>query len=410
MHIPHSDAGSDADGRPTADAPRAHARAGPMASTLGLLAVIIVVMELTCRVEDWVVYRTPLLSRAGGVADLVVRDRDGMHGRSGVTFQKWKMNALGMRGPEAEAVAPRGTIRVVAAGASETFGQRESVDREYPRQLEDTLTARALGGVCGTGVRRFEVLNAAFAGMSLPTIEQDVRLRVSRLRPDVVVIYPTPVQYLNDDAPVAAPRDSTATHVLPAIGALRLRVWERLRDQVKLLLPQRIQTWLRAKDLEAEIGRHSESWRFRTVPDDRLTQYESDLRTLIGSVRAIGAVPVLATHANIFMGQSVHDPDLLVTWQKFYPRATAPVLIAFDSLARLATLRVGADSSVVTVDAAQEMAAAPRSAFVDFVHFSDDGAARIARVLSGGVLDAARSTGKCGARAPVGSTRPMPPE
>ncbi len=378
--------------------PRSPARTA--GTTLGFLIVILVVMEVTCRVEDWVMYRTPILSRASSLADLVVRDADGMHGRPNVAFQRWTMNSLGMRGPEASVVAPPNTIRVITAGASETFGQRESPNREYPRQLEDSLRARAQRGVCGANAPQFEVLNAAFAGMSMPTIEQDVRTRLSRLHPNFVVIYPSPVQYVDDEPPVPAARDTMPRQAVATTSTLHVRVFTRLRDQFKLLVPQFLQTMIRSRGLAAEVRSHPESWRFQTVPSERLAQYDADLRTLIGSVRAIGAVPVLATHANIFMGQPVPDSDLLVTWQKFYPRATGPVLIAFDSLARQTTLRVGADSGVVTVDAAQTLAAAPRSAFVDFVHFSDDGAARIAALLAGGVLDAAREAGKCVSAAP----------
>ena len=374
-------------------APRSLART--VVTTLGFLVVMLVVMELTCRVEDWVMYRTPILSRASSLADLVVRDADGMHGRANVAFQRWTMNSLGMRGPEASVVAPPNTIRVIAAGASETFGQRESPNREYPRQLEDSLRAQAQRGACGANAPQFEVLNAAFAGMSMPTIEQDVRTRLSRLHPDFVVIYPSPVQYVDDNAPVPAARDTIAHETFASDRTLQLRVVTRLRDQFKLLLPQWLQTMIRTRGLAAEVQSHPESWRFQTVPSERLAQYDADLRALIGSVRAIGAVPVLATHANIFMGQPVPDSDLLVTWQKFYPRATGPVLIAFDSLARQTTMQVGADSGVVTVDAAHILAAAPRSAFVDFVHFSDDGAARMAALLAGGVLDAARAAGRC---------------
>jgi hypothetical protein len=379
-------------------APRSFVRAA--GATLGFLVLILAVMEVTCRVEDWVMYRTPILSRATSIGDLVIRDAAGMHGRPNVSFQRWTMNGLGMRGPEASVVVPSNTIRVITAGASETFGQRESANQEYPRQLEDSLRAQTQRGACGANAPQFEVLNAAFAGMSMPTIEQDVRTRLSRLHPDFVVIYPSPVQYVDDDPPVAAARDS-APHRPPAPdGSLRLRVFTRLRDQFKLLVPQWLQTMIRASGLAAEVRAHPASWRFETVPSERLTQYESDLRKLIGSVRAIGAVPVLTTHANVFMGQPVPNSDLLVTWQKFYPRATGPVLIAFDSLARQVTLRVGADSGVVTIDAAQAMASAPRSAFVDFVHFSDHGAARIATLLTGGVLDAARASGKCAGGAP----------
>ena len=374
-------------------APRSSVRTA--GAVLGVLLVILLVMELTCRVEDWVMYRTPLLSRVSSISDLVVRDADGMHGRPNMSFQRWTMNNLGMRGPDATVVTPPNTIRVITAGASETFGQRESANREYPRQLEDSLRAEVQRGACGTSAPQFEVLNAAFAGMSMPTIEQDVRTRLSRLHPDFVVIYPSPVQYVDDDPPAPAKRDTLSAKTLKAGGSLRLRVFTRLRDQFKLLLPQSVQTMIRAGGLAAEVRAHPESWRFQTVPSERLTQYESDLRTIIGSVRAIGAVPVMATHANKFMGQAVPDADLLVTWQKFYPRATGPVLIAFDSLARDVTLRVGADSGVVTVDAARALATAPRSEFVDFVHFSDAGAARIATLLTGGVLDAARASGKC---------------
>lgn len=371
-----------------------------------MVAFILIVMEVTCRIEDWVTYRTPLLSRASSVGDLVVRDADGMHGRPNATFLKWRMNALGMRGPEVTLVAPRHTIRVITVGASETFGQRESVDREYPRQLGDSLSARARRGACGSDDRRFEVLNAAFAGMSLPTIEQDVRTRLRRLRPDIVVLYPSPSQYLQDDPPIAAPRSASANSAaLSASSALHFRVWNRLRDQLKLLLPQRIQTWLRAGDVIAEVRLHPASWRFQTVPGYRLKQFEADLRTIIGSIRAIGAEPVLATHGNIFMGRSVHDADILTTWEKNAPRATGPVLIAFDSVARLVTLRVGADSGVVTVDAAERMAGAPPSAFTDFVHFSDDGAARMADALSAGVLTASRASGKCGTGSPAATKR-----
>ena len=40
--------------------------------------------------------------------------------------------------------------------------------------------------------------------------EQDLRLRVRALQPDVVVLYPTPVQYLNEERPLPAAPDSAA--------------------------------------------------------------------------------------------------------------------------------------------------------------------------------------------------------
>ena len=95
---------------------------------------------------------------------------------------------------------------------------------------------------------------------------------------------------------------------------------------------------------------------------------------------------------------------LLIAWEKFYPRATAPVIVAFDSLAREVTLRVGADSGVTTIDAARVLSAAPVSIFADFVHFTDAGSAVMADVIRPGVLHAA-GLASCATDAPNAASR-----
>ena len=64
-------------------APRASVRAGRPAATIvswiGIAVLFAFVLELTCRVEDWVAYRAPLLSRYTSINDLMARDADGMH-------------------------------------------------------------------------------------------------------------------------------------------------------------------------------------------------------------------------------------------------------------------------------------------------------------------------------------------
>lgn len=372
---------------------------------LGL--VFVVILELSCRVEDWITYRTPLASRAASLNDLVIRDADGMHGRANVRLQKWKMNSLGTRGPEASTTPAVGTLRVIAVGASETFGLRESPDREYPRQLEDSLNARVSRGGCGNASMHFEVLNAGFAGMTLPTIEQDVRLRLSRLRPDIVVIYPTPAQYLQDELPLVAAPDSAPGHGLPASNAVYPRFLNRFREQLKQVVPVAVLTRIRARQAMSEVESHPDGWRFETLPLDRLTQFENDLRRLVGAIQTLGMQPVLVTHANIFMTDQPRNSAELVSWEKFYPRATGEVIVALDSAARLATLRVGREASVVTIDAAARLSKAPRSSFGDFVHFTDTGASLVADEVSGGVMAAAHAMGRC---APSASSHHRSPE
>ena len=371
----------------------------------GIALAMCVVLETTCRVEDWIMYGMPFWARYTSLDQLIVRDAAGMHGRPSAQYEKWAMNALGMRGPAAAVVPRPGTHRIITVGASETFGLYESPGKEYPRQLQDSLNALVARGQCPAAPdTRFEVLNGAFAGMGLPTIDQDVRNRLARLRPEFIVVYPSPPSYLDDEPPRAAAPDSSYHATEPPLSrAFYPRALARLREQLKQIVPEFLKARARVWQARSQATAHPPGWRFEQVPADRVAQYESDLRRLIGSVRSIGAIPVLATHGNEFMGRQSIDRNMFMSWEKFYPRATSTTLVAMDSVARDVTRRVGADSGVVVVDVARTLATAPPRAFADFVHFTDFGASLVAASLGEGIVSAARADGTCGAARTSGS-------
>jgi hypothetical protein len=385
--------------RTVVDAPRQRSAVPRLVSWLGLLALFLAVAEGTCRIEDWLRFRTPVLSPITSQADLMVRDRDGIHGRPSARFQKWGMNALGTRGPEAMPHKPPGTVRIVTVGASEAFGLYESPGKEFPRQLEDSLTRRLAGRQCAGGPMRVEVLNAALPGMSLPTIEQDVRNRVRRFEADAILLYPTPAQYLVDDPPEPARPDSSGgASGLSARRALRPRIVDRARNQVKEFLPEAVKTWMRRRETAAYVRDRPPGWRFTSVPSERLAQYDHDLRALIGTIRAMGATPLVATHANAFMRSGTAEPHLLAAWEKFYPRATGPVIVAFDSVARQVTLRAASDSSAPVVDLASSLSTSAGAVFSDFSHFTDHGAALVAAALASTLASVDVAHSACGGR------------
>jgi hypothetical protein len=368
-----------------------------VARASSLVVLFLLTAEATCRIEDWVMFRTPLFTPLTSQLDLMVRDKDGIHGRPSARFEKWQMNAIGTRGPDASLVKPPGTVRIVSVGASETFGLAESPGREFPRQLEDSLNRIASRACPGRAALRYEVLNAALPGMSLPTIEQDVRNRVRRFGADAIVVYPTPVQYLVDETPKPAIPDSSGRATsLPATRALHPRFLDRARGQVKTVLPDVVQTWLRRRETEAYVRRQAAGWRFTSLPVERLEQFDRDLRTLIGTIRASRATPIVATHANLFLRPGARDPHLLLSWEKFYPRAAGAMIVAFDSAARQATLSVASDSAVTAVDLVPPLSAAGDGVFSDFVHFTDHGAGLVAGALAPAVLSAtsARACGR----------------
>jgi hypothetical protein len=369
------------------------------AGVLGLLVVFALSFELMTRAQDWVRYRMPFFSTVTSEEALITRDRDGAHGLPGAQFRKWSIDSLGFRGPEIAVHAARGTVRVVVAGASETFGLYESPNKEYARELEDSLNEHVARGACaGQHTTHFEVLNDALPGMSLPTARQDIQRRLVRFAPDIMVYYPSPVQYLDDRLPVATPPDTTPPkrNVEGSIMlALHPRSLDALRDELRQLAPQPLLKWFRERSAAEERGRHPPDWVFRDVPQQRMAAYDSDLRLLIGTVRAQGAEPVLATHATAFERHRADSAALAQSWERFYPRASGTTLIRFDDSARVETIAAAADSGSVVADVHAMFAGADGDNFVDFVHFTDAGSARVAHVLTGAVLAAAARRHEC---------------
>lgn len=341
--------------------------------------------EATARLEDRIRYGMPMAAPYGSESDLVIHDSLGVHGRPGAQYLKWTLNSLGTRGPE---VSPRpgpGVLRVVTTGASETFGQSEGPGQEYPRQLEDSLRAR-LVHPGSSPYRAAEVLNAAFFGMSLPTATQDVKLRVGGFGPKVVVLYPTSVQYLHEVLPKAVSPLVGPAEVPGVWAILRPRTFTRLREELKRLAPVAWREQLWRNDVRRQLAQHEPGWRYSSLPQDRLGVFDADLRAFVGAVRAIGAEPVLATHANRFVGASPPDSSLLSAWVRFYPRAEGAIILAFDSAGADVTRRVAADSGVVVADIRSALSGCS-DCYSDYAHFTDVGAARVAGTLASAISD-----------------------
>jgi hypothetical protein len=228
---------------------------------------------------------------------------------------------------------------------------------------------------------RAEILNAAFPGMGLPTVEQDLRLRLAPLGAKVAIYYPTPPQYLDDVPPLAVKRNNGGSGVLH-LPPWRSRFLARARDAAKGMLPRPMQDYLRRRDIAAARARWGSDSLFETVPLARLELFDRDLRKLVGTMHAQGITPVLVTHANAFIGSPPAADDRLRAWERFYPRAVGSTLVQFDSAANDRIHRVAADSGALVVDAWQGFHGHPAdSMFADFSHFTDPGAARMASLI-----------------------------
>jgi hypothetical protein len=330
------------------------------------IGVGLTTLELTVRADDWAQHGVPLSAPAVTLADLVVRDSLGLHARAGARFRQFRINAAGFRGPEVD-LRDSSAVRVVTAGASETFGLYEPENEEWPRQLEGLLRRE-----CRTPV---VVLNAAFAGMSLPTVQQDYERRLSGFSPRVVVYYPTPMQYLEGaDLPKAATPGGEALPMSP----WRPRAAPRLRDAIKRAVPEPFLDLLRQLDTRRQLKEAGTIAKSLAEPE-RLDAFDRDLRALVGSYRRGGSEPVLVIHRHRFRDTtSTDDRRLLRAWERFYPRYTAAALLQFDEGAAERIRNLGRDSSVTVVDPLPALLPLGDAAFADFSHFTAKGSEAMA--------------------------------
>jgi hypothetical protein len=337
--------------------------------------------EFTARGEDRLFDGVPLLANPTPESALVFRDGSGVtRGRPGGRYGQWRLNAWGFRGPEIARVAESGTTRVMVLGSSETFGLYEPSGQEFPRQFETRL--RQAG-------RRVEVVNAGLFGMTLRSMLPYYRVWASTFRPDVVVIYPSPLFYLQDAILSRRGPNATAAPaprpqpVPPAQNAFRSRFIGRLRDALDQ--PEFFVRWNDRRQIAALTANRPASWFFDGVPGDRVQLFGDDLRGLVEEVQASGARVVLVTHAfRCATPPTADDLVLLDRTRAFSPRATAATIHAFHGATNDEIAEIGRERSVPVIDADAVLSGHPEF-FGDLIHFTDAGAAAMGEQLASGI-------------------------
>ena len=278
--------------------------------TLQLL-VALVVLELCARTDDLLTWQAPFWGEYSEEM-LFVTDSLGYHLRPNGRFQKWQISSYGFRGPEITVEKPAGVRRIIAVGASETFGLYESRGKEFPAQLQYLLDQQRPG--------RYQVLNAAIPGISPSRIGHYFETWLHRFSPDIVIFYPTPSFIL---VPPEAPQ--TWKPQRNGDPGLRFspRIISRTRDLYKRLAPQLVQTYVRRLLVDRAVRNQPADWVQSSVPPERVEAFRKALEGLAQVVRASGSEIVFATHANrIGRGDTREEQALLVAWRKQSPNRT----------------------------------------------------------------------------------------
>jgi lysophospholipase L1-like esterase len=354
-------------------------------------AVAVACLELAARLDDRLTFGAPLLG-AYDADQLRTSDRDGVRRNvPGARFEKWTINRLGFRGPELSQAKIPGRLRVACLGQSESFGLFEGENGEWPARLSAKLSERGLDA---------EAFNASVVGL----LRQD-RLTyftryVAPLAPDVVVLY---FNVLSDASwrprPPALPGEAPAG---PSRWVPTLRVLPKLKLRLKAAVPealwQRLRAWRLARNV-AKLEREALGGRppLDALPDDVVASFEQHLREVIASVRAAGVHPVLATYPTLGSAANRAAQRAAFLDERVWHLELSEAGM-IDAAARLndAVRRVARALDVPVADAAASVPRTPEY-FADYVHYTDEGADRVALA----VLEALERTGRLAPRAPL---------
>jgi hypothetical protein len=342
------------------------ARIRRLVPLVGLLGACLLGGEAAARLDDWIRLGVPLLASPDRESALVVAEPWGQRGRPDGQFRKWKLNAFGFRAPPLDCAPDPARPRILVLGASETFGLYEPAGKEYPAQLAALVQ------------ERYEVVNVALAGMALPSMLAYWDHWASRFGAGKVLLYPSPLFYL-DDEPPGPPRSGTAR--IEEGPAWQPRLASRVQDAYHTL-----PAWVRGLRERWVIWRagagHEDGWEFRAVPRDRLTLFRRDLFLLVQHIRRGGVEPILVTHASsAACPPRPQDEAFLRSMRMFFPRAREEILVDFERQANAEVRDLAREEGVRVIDADRALTGR-REWFADLVHFNEPGARQMAELLA----------------------------
>lgn len=346
-----------------------------------LAGVAGVVAEGGVRLDDYWRLGIPLLA-APSYDDLLVHDSLGTHGAPNGRYRELRLNSAGFRSPEAALSPPRGCVRVMTLGASETFGTGSGAPgNEFPAQLQDTLATHGC----------YSVLNAAMVGATLRSLIPYWKSWASRFHPDVVVLVSSPSLYAGaNPAPIVQARAEPPRAQPPVPEpAPKIHLESRLIERVHWFLhvPAILQEVRVQNHLREITGDRPATWYYASLPPENLLSYRRDVDSMVAAIRAAGAEPIVAAYPMRFGRRlTVDDSATMASWRQYSARATPQAMLDYMWAVRDSILVFGRRSGVTIVDLPSALNGHPEN-FDDAVHYTPLGAKRVAGLIARAVLE-----------------------
>lgn len=342
--------------------------------SLLLILLFFSVLEICARLDDWIKWRvSPIHNYSQD--NLSIVDELGFRNRPNAQFEKWKINKYGFRGIDFNLEKPEGVKRIMILGASESFGLYENEEMEYPAQLQKLLDKKR--------PRRYQVINAAVPGISPPRLLHLYQNWLYKFKPDQIYYYPSPSIYLltNPPGPVL-PGYTTKV----ADQSLQFRIRNKINTIVKQFLPIHVQTAMKRHLINRAIASAPKESIFHKPPSDRLNLFKIHLNQLVTAIETGGTQATLVTHASR-VSNPISDEEwqVLTGWRKLYPHVSENCFVEMEAAGNKIIKQVALLTGSSIVDADSQIPSNAKN-FADHIHFTNDGATIMARLLAEQIL------------------------
>jgi lysophospholipase L1-like esterase len=360
----------------------------------GKLLVIILVffgtLEFSARTDDAIRYGAPFWKEYS--ADILhVDDKEGFRRNvPNARFEKWQNNRYGFRGADFSLDKSPDVLRVVCLGSSETYGYHESPEKEWPAQLKEQLPKN-----------KFQVINAAVVGTSLPSFSPYLEKIVLPLKPDVVILVVPPLFYFNYNKQVVPlnVQKSTDPNLKPSVPLVskilsNIRCLPKVKRVVKKAIKNDFPTQFSENQLQTltrqvhdiELLKLSGNKPLDSIPDEYLKRFHDELTALVVMLKGQNVKVVLTSYPSLLNVQTIKDnPEIVLGIRKFCIGLSPIGLIdGYEKFNAISAL-VAAEQNMLFVDCAKAL---PRTTeyFVDGVHYTDLGARRMSELIASTLL------------------------
>jgi lysophospholipase L1-like esterase len=284
----------------------------------------------------------------------------------GGTFGPIRINALGFRSPEIDPAKPSGRLRIAFLGGSTTYcAEVSSNEMTWPHLV-------------WTGIQRhwpkadIDYINAGVPGYGTPALRQNLESRVAPLKPDVLVIYEATNDLSGNSYRLAQEQgvaESRADEPTSWLSRNSLLVY-LLHKNLSIIRQQQ----------KAEDNRPK-----AVIDHDRLAaMFRADLVALVEASKRVAKVTVLVTFSSRLRPEQTPDARRAAAITSLHYMPSRQVEDIFEGFRRYNQVirEVAAEQNVMLIDE-EDAIPADQVHYVDSVHFTDAGSARMAlRVLT----------------------------